>query len=111
MNITISGKIIRGKKRGRKLGFPTVNIELNDKIECGVYAGSVKVGAKNYKAGIFVSPDEKLLEVHIIGFSGDLYGKEIEVEIIRRIRDVMKFESEEALKKQIERDIELISKS
>ncbi|TSA46056.1 FMN adenylyltransferase [bacterium] len=110
MDITIFGKVVRGKSKGKILGFPTANINLdgNDKIESGVYAGSVKVGDKTYKAGIFVNSDGALLEAHIIGFSGDLYGKEIEVEIREKMRDIIKFKSEEALKRQIKKDIEFI---
>jgi riboflavin kinase / FMN adenylyltransferase len=111
MNVIVSGKIIRGKRKGRILGFPTVNIKLKDEVESGVYAGSVRIGDKNYKSGIFVSPDGRLLEAHLVGFSGNLYGKEIEVEIVMRIRDVMKFENDEELKKQIKKDIKRISKS
>ena len=106
----ISGKVVHGKNKGKKLGFPTVNIELTEKVENGVYAGSIKVGDKDFRAGIFVSSDGKLLEAHIIGFSGDLYGKEIKVEIVRKIRDVMKFESDNDLIAQISRDISKIKK-
>ena len=77
MNVIISGKVIKGKGIGKKLGFPTVNIKLIEKIESGVYAGFVRFGNKDYIAGIFVGPDKKLIEAHLIGFSGDLYGKEI----------------------------------
>jgi FAD synthase len=129
MSIKISGKVVEGKRKGRELGFPTANIELKDKAESGVYAGKVitrelntrecranekrigannKLGANEYKAGIFVSPDGKLLEAHLVGFSEDLYGKEIEVELVKKIRDVMKFESDEELKDQIKKDIESI---
>jgi riboflavin kinase/FMN adenylyltransferase len=108
MGTIISGKAIKGKEKGKKLGFPTVNIGLNKKIESGVYAGSVRVGDKDYKAGIFVSPDGKLLEAHIIGFSGDLYGENVEVEINRKLREIKKFENDEELKAQIKRDIENI---
>lgn len=108
MNTIISGKVVRGKSKGKKLGFPTVNIKLAEKIESGVYAGSVKVGDKNYKAGIFVNNGGTLLEAHIIGFSGDLYGKEIEVEIGKKTRDVKKFKNDEELKEQISKDIEFI---
>ena len=109
MNTRISGKVVRGKRKGKTLGFPTVNIELREKIESGVYAGSVNVGGRNYKAGIFVNTEKTLLEAHIIGFSGDLYGKEIKVGLGKKIREVMKFESEEELKEQIKKDIKIIT--
>ena len=108
MSIIISGKVIRGKSKGKESGFPTVNIELAKKIESGVYEGSVKVGDKTYRAGIFVNSDGTLLEAHIIGFSGDLYGKEIEVEIEKKIRDVIRFDNDDELKKQIRIDIKKI---
>ncbi|MDP1845681.1 MAG: riboflavin kinase [Candidatus Moranbacteria bacterium] len=104
----ISGKVIRGKGKGKELGFPTVNIELHKKIESGVYAGKVNYDDKEYKVGIFVNKDSNLLEAHLVGFSGNLYGEDIEIEIRNRIRDVMKFENDEELKRQIKNDIKNI---
>jgi riboflavin kinase / FMN adenylyltransferase len=108
MAVIILGKVIKGNKKGKKLGFPTVNIELNENIESGVYAGVVDIDGGKFKAGIFVSSNKKLLEAHIIGFSGDLYGKEIEIEIGKRMRSVMKFEGDKELKAQINKDIQEI---
>lgn len=104
----ISGKVVQGKGKGKKLGFPTANIELENEIESGIYAGVVVANGKKYRVGIFVGKDAKLLEAHLIGFSGDLYGKEIEVEIGEKIRGVMKFGNDEELKKQIRKDSEVI---
>lgn len=108
MSIQISGKVIRGKRKGKELGFPTVNIELSEKIESGVYAGIVTADGKEYKAGIFVDPEETSLEAHLVGFSGNLYGEEIEIKLGNKIREVIKFESDEKLKEQIKKDIETI---
>jgi len=105
MKKIVSGKVIQGKGKGKGLGFPTVNLALAEKIESGVYAGSVRAGDKDYKAGIFVNPEGALLEAHLIGFSGDLYGKEIEVELERKIRDAKKFDNNKDLKEQIGKDI------
>jgi riboflavin kinase / FMN adenylyltransferase len=104
----ISGKVTYGKSKGKKLGFPTANIELQEKIEGGVYAGIVKVGDKSYKAGIFVNNEGILLEAYIIGFLGNLYGKEIEVEINEKLREIRKFKDDEELKGQIRKDVKLI---
>ena len=104
----ISGKVIWGKGKGKTLGFPTANIELREKIESGVYAGHVIADVKEYKAGIFINPKKCLLEAHIIGFSGDLYRQEIEIKIGEKIRNVMKFENDDELKRQIKKNIELI---
>lgn len=104
----ISGEVVRGKNKGKELGFPTVNIRLKERTKSGVYAGMVKVGGTNYRAGIFINKDSNLLEAHLIGFKGDLYGQEIEIEIGEKIRDVMEFESEEELKTQIKKDLKQV---
>ena len=114
----ISGKVVQGKGKGKKLGFPTINIELREKIDSGVYAGKVitrELGANGkrmrtnmWPAGIFIGKNKKILEAYLIDFSGDLYGKEMSVTIREKMRDVMKFENDEKLKKQIKEDIELI---
>ncbi|OGZ34507.1 MAG: hypothetical protein A2174_02640 [Candidatus Portnoybacteria bacterium RBG_13_41_18] len=106
----ISGKVIGGNRRGGKLGFPTANIELKEKLESGVSAGEVEVNGKKYKAAIFIGKEGKILEAHIIGFEGDLYGKEIKVKIIKKIRNVWKFRSDKELKRQIGEDIKIIKK-
>lgn len=121
----IKGIVMKGKGRGRKMGYPTVNLDISGmKIESGVYAGRVFIvvecrgrsAAKaverprqSYLAGIFVSRDKKLLEAHLIGFKGDLYGKEVEVEIGDKIRDVRDFANEGELKRQIEDDLRLVT--
>lgn len=104
----ISGIVIKGRQKGKELGFPTANVVLRDEIgiEDGIYAGKVIFEKKEYKAAIFVK--DNMLEAHILDFDGDLYGKEIEVEIGKKIREVIKFDNEEQLKKQIAKDIELI---
>ncbi|PIU77856.1 MAG: FMN adenylyltransferase [Candidatus Moranbacteria bacterium CG_4_10_14_3_um_filter_44_15] len=108
MKTSISGKVIQGRGKGKKLGFPTINIELNEKIGSGVYAGKVNIDNKEYKAGVFINNRGTLLGAHIIGFSGDLYGEEIEIEIGEKIREVMKFDSDQDLRQQIKSDIEKI---
>ncbi len=109
--IKIAGKVIKGKEKGKKLGFPTANLELQKKIESGVYKGVVEAEGENYKAGIFISRNGKKLEAHLIGFAGNLAGKEIKVEIHNKIRNVIEFNNDEDLKKQIEKDIAVISNS
>ncbi len=103
----ISGRVIRGKRKGRELGFPTANLELKENIASGVYAGKTNVMGKKYEAAIFAF--NNLLEVHILNFDQDIYGKEIEVEFGEKMREAMKFGSDADLKKQIAKDIEIIS--
>ncbi|EKE19777.1 MAG: hypothetical protein ACD_8C00107G0004 [uncultured bacterium] len=104
----IIGIVIEGKKLGRKLGFPTANIELREMLEGGVYAGNATLEGKKYHSAIFIWADKPLLEAHLLDFEGDLYGKKIEVEIDSKIRESIKFEDEDEIKKQVLKDIEII---
>ncbi len=109
----IGGKVIKGEKRGRKIGFPTCNIKLKDYIvpHLGVY--SVKVKGSNFNkkgiANIGYRPtfngQSLLLETNIFGIKKNLYNKEINVNFIRFIRPEKKFKDLEHLKRQIKIDI------
>ena len=109
----VKGKVIRGKRRGRIIGFPTCNIKLNDYIvpKLGVY--SVIVETNNFKkkgiANIGYRPtfngQNLLLEVNIFGINKNLYNKEVNINFIKFIRSEKKFKGLEQLKKQIKIDI------
>jgi len=111
----IEGKVVPGGRLGRNLGFPTANLFVSNNIllpSKGVYAGLVEVDAEIYSgiANIGVKPtvsnEEKIqVEVHLIDFKGNLYGKEIVFSLRRRIRDEIKFNTVKELKDQIEKDI------
>ena len=114
-NWSIDGKVKVGRKMGRKIGFPTCNIELNDYIiaKPGVYAVKI-LREKNKKllkgiANLGYRPtfNQKkiLLEVHIFNFSGNLYNKDLTIEFIDFIRKEKKFKNINQLKKQINLDI------
>ena len=107
---SISGKVVHGAARGRELGFPTANIHMRHERPAltGVYA--VKLDGLNSVANLGVRPTiagvpKLLLEVHVLDFNGDLYGKHVHVEFLHKIRDEMKFECLDALKAQIAADI------
>ena len=110
----ISGHVIGGRRIGRTIDFPTANIELSsEKIApaCGIYASMTRVGDRLYPSvtnfgtnPTVTSSERKLLETHIIGFSGDIYGERISVYLTRRIRDEKKFDSLPELRAQIKRD-------
>ena len=116
---SIEGKVIKGFKRGRKIGFPTCNIKLNDyKIpKLGVYSVMVKIGQIKKKgiANIGYRPtfngQNLLLEVNIFGINKNLYNKIIKVSFIRFIRPEKRFKNLEQLKKQIKIDINLAKKN
>ena len=109
----VEGKVIKGKKRGRKIGFPTCNLHLKSYVipKLGVYA--VKVNGKNFNkngiANIGYRPtfngQTLLLETNIFGFSKNLYNKVINVSFKKFIRAERKFNNLEHLKKQIKIDI------
>ena len=111
-NFSISGRVIEGAKLGRTIGFPTANIKYPSKIieiPNGVYATKINnyVGVLNWGMKPTVNnTQEPLAEVHILNYNGNLYGKEIEIEILDKLRDEQKFRNLEELKLQIEKDIE-----
>ena len=114
-NWSIDGKVNVGRKMGRKIGFPTCNIKLNDYViaKPGVYAVNILIN-KNKKllrgiANLGYRPTfnqkEILLEVHIFNFSRNLYNKHLTIEFIDFIRKEKKFKNINQLKKQINLDI------
>lgn len=108
MQYKISGKVIKGDGYGRKIGFPTVNLEVfNQQIpKDGVYVGNAILDGKEYRAGIVIGPGNKV-EGHLIGYSGDAYGKNVILEIEKFIRDYKKINTEEELIIQIKQDLKL----
>jgi len=110
--IIIKGEVIHGAQLGRKMGFPTANLdahELND-IENGVYRSTVTLDGTTYRAmsniGLRPSVDGRcrLLETHLFDFHGDLYGRIIEVRLLDKIRDEKRFGSIDELRSQLEQD-------
>ncbi|MBI2631201.1 riboflavin kinase [Candidatus Nomurabacteria bacterium] len=92
--IKISGVVVRGERYGKKLGFPTVNLEVLPPSEEkeGIYAGTAILDNQEYKAGIVIGPGEKV-EAHLIGYDGDAYGKEATLTIKKFLREFKKFET------------------
>jgi riboflavin kinase/FMN adenylyltransferase len=110
--VVVEGVVIGGNRLGRRLGFPTANIDMSQypDIENGVYCSKVVVDGQAYVAmtnvGVRPSVDgsRRLLETHLFGFEGLLYGLKLRVELYEKIRDEKKFSSVEELRKQIEQD-------
>ena len=112
----VRGAVIPGDRRGREMGFPTANLLLETELvpANGVYAVQVVVdsGARQpavANLGVRPTVDGKtfVVEIHLLDFSGDLYGRQITVQFISRIRAEMKFDGIDALGRQIHKDIEV----
>ena len=110
----ISGRVLHGQKLGRQLGTPTANLQLNRLRPAlsGVYLVSTEVDGKRWPgvANIGLRPSVKSdgrahLEVHLLDFAGDLYGRRLVVQFHRKLRDEQRFASLEALKSAIDADI------
>lgn len=110
---SLSGEVIRGDGRGRTIGYPTANIDLHPRKLVparGVYAVDVKIetgkhmGMMNIGTRPTFGREGLVAEVHLINFSGDLYGDTIQVDFLKRLRDEQKFESVEDLKRQLSED-------
>ncbi|MGO8988891.1 MAG: bifunctional riboflavin kinase/FAD synthetase [bacterium] len=116
----IIGKVVEGEKRGGTLGFPTANLEISDELypKTGVYAvevvchqqrfnGLANIGSNpTFSTQIGKRQEPFSLEVHILNFNQEIYGKEIEVRFKKRIRAEVRFESPSLLIEQIKRDIQ-----
>jgi riboflavin kinase / FMN adenylyltransferase len=112
---SVAGRVIRGDQLGHQLGFPTANLDTPGLLlpAHGVYAAHARVGATNHRAVLNIGTRPTIqnatptprLEVHLLDFSGDLYGQELEVEFVAKLRDEIKFPSVEALRAQIQRDV------
>ncbi len=114
--LEISGKVVAGEKIGRRLGFPTANLDRRQfarsrqRIRLGVWAGrAVFPEGKSFKAGIVIGPLDKRglpkIEAHLLGFSGNLYGQKLNLVLGSYLRPFKKFVNEQVLQKQIARDI------
>ena len=115
------GEVVAGDKRGRKLGFPTANIKVSneqDEVKLipleGIYAVIVQVGRKQYSGALHIGPRptfldlDKVIELYIIDFKADIYGKKVKVECVEYIRDITSFESAIDLISQMNNDVERV---
>lgn len=112
---SLCGRVVEGDRVGRTLGFPTANLAVEGIAlpPTGVYAAHVEVGGKNFRAVLNIghrptlrSPAPELrVEAHLLDFSSDLYGAEMELTFVAKLREEQKFASLQDLKSQIARDI------
>jgi riboflavin kinase/FMN adenylyltransferase len=118
---SIEGKVQKGKQLGKKIGFPTANIDIKNYIlACpGVYAVKAKIknsskiirGIANLGYRPTFNEKKILLEVHLFNFSGNLYNKDLTVEFLKFIRKEKKFKNINQLRKQIKIDLQVAKKT
>lgn len=103
--IEIKGRVIKGDGYGRKLGFPTVNLEnLVKDVPSGVYSGKGIINSRTYRAAIVINQVFKI-EAHLLGYRGDAYGKVVVLKIEKFLREFKKFPTEKELIVQIGKDL------
>ncbi len=111
---SLSGVVTKGKGLARELGFRTINLEVPEKKlipKKGVYAVLVSLGGKNFSGACYIGDSPTLglnrfsVEVHLIGFEGELYGEHVDISFVEFLREDIKFNSPEELKNQISSDI------
>ncbi|HMP73056.1 MAG TPA: riboflavin biosynthesis protein RibF [Kiritimatiellia bacterium] len=109
----LSAPVVHGLKRGRQLGFPTANLEtgMAQLPPDGIYAGRARIGSATYDAAVYIPRDERshpaAVEVHVLDVEEDLYGTELAVEFVERIRpDDRRFGRDEELIAQIGSDVD-----
>ena len=110
----LQGRVAAGQKRGRTLGFPTANLEPLETLAPGngVYAVRVPHAGRDWPGAANIGPNPtfgenaRKVEVHLIGFSGDLYGAELAVDFLERLRDTRPFNGAADLREQLRRDVE-----
>lgn len=115
----VSGTIVHGRKLGRQIGFPTINIHADERAlipKTGVYYTKVIMDGKEYYGATNVGYNPTIdgsrlsVETHIIGFCGDVYGKTARIIFLDRLRNEIKFNSIDELKKQLQNDVQNIKK-
>ena len=110
----LQGRVTVGQKRGRTLGFPTANLDPLETLAPGngVYAvrvphgGTVWPGAANIGPNPTFGENARKVEIHLIGFGGDLYGEDLAVDFVERLRDTRPFSGAADLREQLQRDVD-----
>lgn len=112
----LTGKVGTGEQRGRLIGFPTANLVQPTSLVPvhGVYATSVRLDGQVYRAATHIGPNPTFgesvekIEVHLLDWSGDLYGRDLSVDFIEHVRDIASFESVDILRQQLQRDVQKV---
>jgi riboflavin kinase/FMN adenylyltransferase len=118
--VVVQGEVVHGDQRGRTIGFPTANLllpEATPQLADGVYAGIAELSGGNLvatavsvgrRSTFYRSGGDRLLEAHLLDFSGDLYGQNVRIVLTEHIRDQIRFARVEDLIAQLGRDVEAV---
>jgi riboflavin kinase / FMN adenylyltransferase len=101
---TFTGIVQKGVRRGTELGYPTANIPLRDTVT-GVYAATIKIGEEEFEAATFADPRRAVLEAYILDFDKDIYGYNVTIRLLKKIRNSKSFDNDKMLRAAIARDI------
>jgi riboflavin kinase/FMN adenylyltransferase len=105
---TAKGIVVEGKRRGAEIGFPTANIAFHDPKFAGIFAARVELDRVTYPTAVYIDPTRGILEAHLLHFQGDLYGKELTIEVFAKIRDSADFPNDADLRAAIAGDIKAV---
>ncbi len=106
----LGGTIIRGEGKGKQLGYPTANIDCEEKdvlrFGAGVYAAKAVLDGQTYIAGLVIMTNPLKVEAHLVGYDGpDIYGEYLTVEPVQRVSTLERYDSVDELKKKIADDM------
>lgn len=111
----IEGVVVKGLLLGKKIGFPTINIAYTTlDLPFGIYVSRVHLAEGVFRGALYFGPrfvvgeTEPSLEVHLLDFSGDVYGQKVKIEVFDKIRDTEHFDDLDSLKRQIRFDVEFV---
>ncbi len=114
---TLRGTVVEGYRRGRTIGFPTANLDAGEQLvpADGVYGGLARVEGHKYRAAVSIGTAptfedaRRQVEAYLLDFSGDLYGKQMDLELRAWVRDQMRFPSVERLVERMNADVALVA--
>lgn len=119
-NYQLSGTVVKGRGRGRELSFPTANLKLNNPNKLvpgnGIYAAKININGNLYDSAVSIgirptfNETDRTIEAYIFDFSENIYGEEITIYFIKKLRDEEKFSTTNALISQMQNDVEIVKK-
>lgn len=108
------GTVVHGEKMGRALGYPTANLDIlikDTKCKPGIYAATVTLKKKKYKAALVINTAENKVEAYLFDYSGEeFYGSEMQVDPLQKVSEIEQYDNIEDLKKKVDEDILLVRK-